>query len=337
MKEILSSLVRGVDLSPPQMERAVGLLMDGRATQAQIGAFLAALRQKGESIDELTAAVHVIRSRAVPLGAEGPLLDTCGTGGDGRGTFNISTATAFVAAAAGVRVAKHGNRAASGSVGAADVLETLGARIEMTPGQALSVLERTGITFLFAPNFHPAFRHVAAARKELGFRTLFNLTGPLCNPAGASRQLVGLFAREWMRPVGEVFLRLGCDRVMIVHGADGSDEMTTTGPTFVVEVSGENIREFSVSPSDVGLAEAEAADLKGGDAETNAAILRSLLGGESGPRADVVALNAGAALYVGGKAATIGDGVASARRLLRAGTPLERMQAFIAATRETTA
>ncbi len=337
MKEILSILVQGADLSSVQMERAVGLLMDGRATQAQIGAFLAALHEKGESVDELTAAVRVIRSRAVPVTAAGPLIDTCGTGGDGRGTFNISTATAFVAAAAGARVAKHGNRAASGKVGAADVLEALGARIDLTADQALSVLERTGITFLFAPNFHPAFRHVGAARKELGFRTLFNLTGPLCNPAGASRQLIGLFAREWMRPVAEVLRRLDCEHALVVHGADGSDEITTMGSTFVLEVSADGIEESSISPCDFGITDSSATDLAGGDAETNAGIVCSVLAGEPGPAADVVALNAGAAIYVAGKAATIAEGVSDAQRLMRAGAPAERLQAFVDATREATA
>ena len=334
MKEILSILVDGSELSTAQMEKAVGLLMDGHATQAQIGAFLAALHAKGESVDELTAAVRIIRSRAVGVPAEGPLLDTCGTGGDGRGTFNISTATAFVAAAAGARVAKHGNRAASGRVGAADVLEALGARIDLNSEQALAVLEATEITFLFAPNFHPAFGHVAGARKELGFRTLFNLTGPLCNPAGVRRQLIGLFAREWTRPVAEVVKRLGCDHALIVHGADGSDEITTTASTFVVEVVGDSIEEYSVSPPDFGLEFAQAADLRGGDADANAGILRAVLGGEAGAAADVVALNAGAAIYVAGKAVGIAEGVNRARGLMKAGVPAEILQAFITATRE---
>lgn len=332
MKTCLARLAEGEDLSGEQMEFAVGIIMDGAATQAQIGAFLSLLHAKGETTEELVAAVKAMRARANRVSASGALLDTCGTGGDGLGTFNISTATAFVCAAAGARVAKHGNRAASGKVGAADVLEASGAALQLTPQAAATLLDAVGITFLFAPAFHPAVSQVVGPRRELGFRTIFNLTGPLCNPAGATHQLLGLFSAEWLEPVANALLALGTKRSLVVHGCDGSDEITLAGPTTIVEVNAaESVpKRYTLRPSDFGLEERPTATLEGGsEASENAALLRAVLAGRAGPLGDVVALNAGAALYAGELAPDIAAGVARAQELLQAGTPAVVLESFI--------
>lgn len=332
MRAILAELTAGRDLAATEMERAVGMIMDGEATGAQVGAFLAALRMKGETKDELVAAVRAMRARAVKVDAGGPLLDTCGTGGDGLGTFNISTATAFVAATAGARVAKHGNRAASGKVGAADVLEALGAVIDGGPEVALRCLDQAGVCFMFAPVYHPAVKNVAVARREVAFRTLFNLTGPLCNPAGASRQLLGLFSPDWLVPVAEALRELGSERALVVHGGDGSDEVSAVAPTAVVELSGGEISEYTIDPAEFGISVAGTAELDGGDADTNAGIIREVLGGGPGPRSDAVALNAGAALVAAGLAGDMAGGVEWARSILSAGEALGTLERFVTAT-----
>jgi anthranilate phosphoribosyltransferase len=334
VKQALARLVAGADLSAAEMGSAMSTIMDGEASPAQAGAFLAALAAKGETVEEMVAAVQVLRERAVTLRTTAPVIDTCGTGGDGLSTFNVSTAASFVAAAAGAKVAKHGNRAASGRVGAADVLEALGARIELGPEAASRCLERCGLAFLFAPLYHPAVRHVALVRRELGFRTLFNLTGPLCNPAGARRQVIGLFSNDWLLPVAEVLRRLGSEHVLVVHGGDGSDEITAASSTFVVELKGGEIREYEVAPEDFGIGRCAQDALKGGDAAENAKMLREVLAGASGPRADVTAMNAGAAIHVAGIAATLAGGVARAREILSAGEALRVLEAFVAATQE---
>jgi anthranilate phosphoribosyltransferase len=333
VKSTLARLVAGGDLAGSEMSSAMATIMDGQATPAQVGAFLTALRAKGETVEELVAAVRVLRERAVELRTPFDVIDTCGTGGDGLGTFNVSTAAAFVAAAAGAKVAKHGNRAASGKVGAADVLEALGANIELGPEAAARCLSRHGIAFLFAPLYHPAVRHVAPVRRELGFRTLFNLTGPLCNPAGARRQVIGLFSPDWLEPVAETLRRLGSEHVLVVHGEDGADEITPCGVTQVVELRGGEIRRFEVSPEGFALGRSDTAELEGGDAATNAAMLRAVLGGEQGARHAAVALNAGAAIHVAGIAASLAGGVARAREILTAGEALPLLDAFVAETR----
>ena len=319
MKEVLAKLVQGTDLSGFEMEFAIGCVVDGVATPAQTGAFLAALAAKGETVEELVATVHALRERCLKVRYRGTVVDTCGTGGDGLGMFNVSTAAAFVAAAAGAKVAKHGNRAASGKVGAADVLEALGAPIELTPQAVALCLDRCGFAFLFAPAYHPALRQVGALRRELGFRTLFNLTGPLCNPAGATRQVIGLFARRWLRPIAEVLRVLGSERVMVVHGGDGSDELTPVAETSVVELRDGALSEYQVMPEDFGMTRCRIEDLAGGDAQENAKLLREVLGGAEGPRSDAVALNAGAAIYVAGLAPTLAGGIDKARDVLGAG------------------
>jgi anthranilate phosphoribosyltransferase len=337
MKEALARLVEGCDLTEAEMTGAMRTIVDGHASQAQVGSFLTGLRLKGETVDELVAAVRVLREKAVPVTTDGVVIDTCGTGGDGLGMLNVSTAAAFVAAAAGAKVAKHGNRAASGKVGTADVLEALGAVIELAPDAASRCLDRCGITFLFAPAYHPAVRHVAAARRELGFRTFFNLTGPLCNPAGARRQVLGLFAKEWMAPVAECLRRLGSDHVLVVHGADGSDEITTTAETHVVELSGGELRSFEIEPESFGMKRSAPEDLEGGDAATNAARLRDVLGGARNAYADATALNAGAAIYVAGISATLAGGVARAREILGSGEAVAVLDAFVAETQASAA
>lgn len=333
MKAVLARLVAGHDLSDTEMTAAVATIMNGDATAAQIGAFLTALHIKGETVEELSATVRVLREKAVTVPTSLPVIDTCGTGGDGLGTFNVSTAAAFVAAAAGAKVAKHGNRAASGKVGAADVLEALGAAIELAPRAAARCLDRCGITFLFAPAYHPAVRHVAAARRELGFRTLFNLTGPLCNPAGARRQVIGLFSSDWLYPVTETLRRLGSEHVLAVHGADGSDEITPAAETLVAELRGGEILSYDITPEQFGFTRCSTADLTGGDAQHNASLIREVLGGGAGPCGAATALNAGAAIYVAGIAASLAGGVARASEILRGGEALAVLDAFIAETK----
>ena len=330
MKTALARLLGGADLADAEMSAVMATIMDGAATAAQVGAFLTALRVKGETVEELVATVRVLRERAVELRTTSSVVDTCGTGGDGLGTFNVSTAAAFVAAAAGAKVAKHGNRASSGKVGAADVLEALGAAVELGPEAASRCLERCGITFLFAPIYHPAVRHVAAARRELGFRTLFNLTGPLCNPAGARRQVIGVFAREWLEPVAETLRHLGSEHVLVVHGGDGSDEITPAAATSVAELKGGEIVSYEIEPEDFAIARCASSELAGGDAAENARLLREVLAGAGGPRSDATALNAGAAIHVSGIALSLAGGVARAREILRTSDALRVLEAFIA-------
>ncbi len=311
------------------MEAAITRVINGQATAAQTGAFLAALAAKGETVEELIATVHVLRERCLRVSYPGPLIDTCGTGGDGLGTFNVSTAAGFVAAAAGAKVAKHGNRAASGKVGAADVLEALGVNLDLSAHGAVHCLDRCGFAFLFAPTYHPALRQVGPLRRELGFRTLLNLTGPLCNPAGVTRQVVGLFARRWLVPVAEALRVLGSERVMVVHGADGSDEITPAAATSVVELRDGELLQYDVEPEDFGIARCKTQDLGGGDALENARYLREVLGGVEGPRSDAVALNAGAAIYVAGLAPSLGAGVDKARDVLGARLALGLLEVYI--------
>lgn len=330
MKEILRKIAGGETLAPADVERAVGAIMDGAATPAQVGALLMGLRLRGETAEQLVAAARAVRARCRRVEVEGPVLDTCGTGGDGLGTFNVSTAAALVAAAGGARVAKHGNRAASGKVGAADVLEAAGVRLEIGPERAARAIEELGFAFLFAPAHHPAFKFVAGPRREVGVPTLFNLLGPLCNPAGASHQLLGLADDAWMDRVASALRDLGCARALVVHGADGSDEITLTGPTAVVEVGKEGVRRYSISPEQLGCGPCRLEDLAGGEtAEENASRLFAILGGEPGPISDVVAANAGAALYVAEVTRSIGEGVERAREVLRSGEAERLLRDYI--------
>jgi len=334
--DICSALARVVacePLSEAEMEAVMQQIMEGKVTPAQIGGLLIALRMKGETVDEITGAVRAMRARATPVRPRSPLIvDTCGTGGDQRGTFNISTAAAFIAAGAGVIVAKHGNRAMSGRVGGADVLEALGVNIDLPPEQVAACIDTVGIGFLHAPNFHQAMRHAAGPRRELGVRTMFNLLGPLSNPAGARHQLVGVFAPEWTEPLAAALARLGSVHALVVHGDDGLDEISLTAPTRISEWHAGTLRSYRMTPEEFGLRFCRASDLDGGDCANAAKIIRSILANESGPRADIAVLNAAAVLYVGGRVTSIVDGMALARESIRSGRALQKLTELVAFT-----
>lgn len=327
----IAELTQRHDLTEADMEAVVLAMMAGETTPAQIAAFLVALRMKGERVEEIAGAARAMRRHATPMPALADVVDTCGTGGDMRHTFNISTAAAFIAAGAGLRIAKHGNRAMSGAVGGADVLEALGVRIDLDAERVAACIETAGIGFLFAQAFHPAMRHVAPVRRELGVRTVFNLLGPLTNPAGARRQLVGVFAREWVEPLAHALGRLGGDRALVVHGDDGLDELSLTGASSIAELRDGVVRVFRFAPTDAGLAPCRPEDLAGGSAADNAAIVRAILSGTaSAAQRDIALLNAGAVLDVGGAADGIAAGVVLARRAVAEGAARARLEALIA-------
>jgi len=319
-KEALWRLAAGEHLTREETEDLFGQLMDGQVSDPIKAALLVALRMKGETVAEIAGAAAAMRRRSVHIRhrLEG-VVDTCGTGGDGRGTFNISTAAALVAAAAGVSVAKHGNRSVSSRSGSADVLAALGVKIEIDPETSARALETVGITFLFAPILHPAMREVMPVRRELGMRTIFNVLGPLTNPAGARRQVMGVYADSLVEPIGHVLRDLGAEHALVVHGADGLDEITTTGPTHVAEVRDGEVRAYTLEPERFGIARTRVEDLAGGGPEDNAALMHHVLAGEPGPLADITALNAGAAIYVAGIASTLEEGYAKAREILASG------------------
>jgi len=330
IREALETILAGEDLSRGDTEELFGQLMDGALSEVQKTALLVALRMKGESAAEIAGAASAMRQRVVPIPHDRPrAVDTCGTGGDGRGTFNISTAAAFVAAAAGAPIAKHGNRSVSSKCGSADVLASLGVNIDVTPEQAGEALNEVGIAFLFAPKLHPAMREVMPVRKALAVRTVFNVLGPLTNPAGARRQVMGVYAPELVERIARVQVELGGDHALVVHG-DGLDEITTTGTTRIAEVRSGEMVLHEVRPQDFGLEPTTAAELAGGDPETNAALLRRVFGGEDGPLARVTALNAGAAIYVGGLVESLAEGVASARKVLASGAAAAKLEELIA-------
>ena len=317
---LLEKLQRQEDLTEAESAAAMGRIMDGEAPPAQVAGLLVALRQKGERPAEVVGFARAMRARAVPLSQPRPdAFDTCGTGGDGAGTFNISTVAAIVVAACGVPVAKHGNRSASSRCGSADVFEALGVNIAAVPAVAEACLAEAGLAFLFAPTFHPSMRHAAPVRRELGVRTAFNLLGPLTNPAGARRQIVGVPRPELTELLARALGLLGSERAWVVHGADGLDELSTTGYTKVSETRGGAVRTFYLHPADVGLAKADPADLAGGDATENAMIARDVLDGATGPRRDIVLFNAGAALLVAGAVPSVSDGIARAAQAIDGG------------------
>lgn len=315
------------------MEHVVAAIMSGEWTPAQMGAFLAALRTKGESIEEITGAARAMRRFATPVAYSRPLVDSCGTGGDRSGTFNISTAAALIAAGAGVAVAKHGNRAMSGKVGGADVLEALGVKLELTPGAVVRCLDAAGIAFLYAPAFHPAMRHAGAVRRELGVRTIFNLLGPLANPAGATRQVLGVFAEQWLEPLAAALGKLGSERAFVVHGTDGLDEISVCAPTRVAELRDGKVHSYQISPADFGVEEYAADQLRGGDADANAAILRSIVMGRATPAQTAVALvNAAAVVWIGGAANSLLQGMELARTAVASGAAMRSLQKLIEAS-----
>jgi len=332
MKGLIAKVAGGSSLTEAEAETAFDIIMSGDATPAQIGALLMGLRVRGETVDEITGAVKVMRAKALAVSAPPDAIDIVGTGGDASGTHNISTAASLVVAACGVPIAKHGNRALSSKSGAADVLTALGVNIEADLTLIEKAIREAGIGFLMAPRHHSAMRHVAGARVELGTRTVFNLLGPLSNPAGVKRQFSGAFAREWIEPMARVLGNLGSERAWVVHGADGLDELTTTGPTYVAELKDGAVTTFEITPSDAGLPEAKPEDLKGGDADTNAAAITAVLNGEAGPFRDVVLLNAAAALIVAGRATTLGEGTAMAAMALDDGSARGTLAKLVAIT-----
>ncbi len=325
-REALQRWIDGEDLDRGEVEGLFGRLMDGALSDVYKAALLAALAGKGESVAEITGAAAAMRSRVTPIPHHRDrLVDTCGTGGDGSGSFNISTAAALVAAGAGVEIAKHGNRSVSSQCGSADVLEQLGVKVQVSPEEAGLALDTIGVAFLFAPGLHPAMREVMPVRRELGVRTVFNLVAPLTNPAGARRQVLGVPERRWVSTHAAVLADLGCDHALVVHG-DGLDEITTTGETHVAEVRGPDVGTTTIRPEEFGIRPVSKADLAGGSAEVNAASMMKILEGEEGPLADISALNAGAAIYVGGLADDLASGVDLARECLASGAALAKLE-----------
>jgi anthranilate phosphoribosyltransferase len=326
---LLEKLRRHEDLSSDEARQAMGAIMDGDAQPSHIAGLLMALALKGERPAEMVGFARAMLERAVPLPAPiAPVFDTCGTGGDGARTFNVSTAAAIVLAGAGVRVAKHGNRAVSSRAGSADVFEALGVRLDAAPAVVAAALEQVGLAFFFAPSWHPSMRHAGPTRRELGVRTAFNLLGPLTNPAGARRQLVGVSRPEHTELVARALGDLGAERAWVVHGAGGLDELSTLGHTKVSELRHGMVNTFWVHPADVGLRTASAEALAGGSAAENAAMIRSLLAGEAGPRRDVVLLNAGAALLVAEAVGSLAEGVRRAADAIDSGEAARRLERF---------
>ena len=330
-KALLSKLALGQRLSEGEAALAFDRMMSGDATPAQMGGFLMALRVRGETVEEITGAARTMRAKALRIDAPPGAIDTVGTGGDGAGTFNISTAASLVVAACGVPVAKHGNRAFSSRSGAADILAALGVNIDAEPSIVGRAMVEAGIGFLMAPRYHSAMRHVGPTRVELGTRTIFNLLGPLSNPAGAKRQLVGVFAPNWVRPIAEVLAKLGSERAWVVHG-DGLDELTTTGTTLVAELKDGKVASFEVTPEDAGLPRATLDDIKGGDPAANAAQLTLLLDGRRGPLRDIVLLNSAAALIVAGRARDLRRGVDQAAEAIDEGKARRVLEKLVAIT-----
>ena len=334
IKGFLAKVAGGASLDEAEAEQAFDIIMSGDATPAQIGAFLMGLRVRGETVDEITGAARIMRAKAHQVTAPDGAIDVVGTGGDGSGTLNISTGAALVVAGCGVPVAKHGNRALSSKCGAADVLAQLGVNIDADMELIERAIREANIGFLMAPRHHGATRHVAGPRIELATRTVFNILGPLSNPAMVKRLLVGVFSGDWVVPMAEVLGKLGVEKAWVVHGSDGLDELTTTGPSRVAAVEGGKVETFEVSPEDAGLPRAESDDLKGGDASYNAAAMRAMLAGESGPYRDVVIYTAAAALVVADKAGDLKQGAALAAAAVDGGAARAALDGMVAITNE---
>lgn len=329
----LAEIAGGRSLFEDEAEAAFGAVMSGEATPAQIGGFLIGMRVRGETVAEITGAARVMRANALKVAAPADAIDTCGTGGDASGSFNISTAAAFVVAACGVPVAKHGNRRLSSRAGSADVLTALGVNIDSGPDQVGRAIREVGIGFMMAPLHHAATRHVAGVRVELATRTIFNLLGPLSNPAGVRRQLMGVYAPQWVRPLAEVLQRLGAESAWVVHG-DGMDELTTTGLNEVATLEDGGVDSFTLDARDLGFARVSADALAGGDADDNARMMRDLFTGTTGPIRDIVLLNAAAALKVAGRVASLGDGITRAAEAIDGGRATQILDRLIAITNE---
>ncbi|KAA3646756.1 MAG: anthranilate phosphoribosyltransferase [Chloroflexi bacterium] len=336
LKPYIAKVLAKENLQAEEAEAAMEIIMTGQATPAQIGGYLVGLRMKGETVAEITGSARSMRAQAKKVNVKSngtPLVDTAGTGGDGAHTFNISTAAAFVIAGAGRPVAKHGNRAASSKCGSADVLETLGVHLNLSPEDVATCIEDVGIGFMFAPNFHPAMKHAIGPRRELGQRTIFNLLGPLTNPAGAAHQLIGVYAPELTRPLAEVLGELGGEAAMVIHGEGGLDELSTSGPNRVSHLQGGNVSTYEIDPAELGLRPASQEDLTGGDPELNATMLRALLSGEDdSPRKDVVLLNAAAALAA--ESGDVAAGLEEARISLENGAAQAKLDSLITKSQE---
>src|SRR5512146_1899228 len=325
-KALIAKVATGATLTREEAAGAFDRMMSGEATPSQMGGLLMALRVRGETVDEITGAVTTMRAKMLGVKAPRDAIDIVGTGGDASGSYNISTCAAFVTAGAGVPVAKHGNRALSSKSGAADVLQALGVKIDLDAAQVGHCVREAGIGFMFAPSHHPAMKNVGPTRVELATRTIFNLLGPLSNPAGVTRQMVGVFSRQWVQPLAQVLKNLGAESVWVVHGSDGLDEITLTGPTFVAALENGNIRTFEVTPEEAGLKRVGGEALKGGDADANAIALQSVLDGMPNPFRDVALLNAAAALIVAGRATNLKEGVALGTRSLDSGAAAGRLK-----------
>jgi anthranilate phosphoribosyltransferase len=330
LKSIIAKVATGATLTREESAAAFDSLMSGEATPSQMGGLLMALRVRGETVEEITGAVSAMRAKMLRVTAPTDAVDIVGTGGDGSGSVNVSTCASFIVAGTGVPVAKHGNRALSSRSGAADVLAALGVKIDLKPEQVGRCVKEAGIGFMFAPSHHPAMKNVGPTRTELATRTIFNLLGPLSNPAGVKRQMVGVFSRQWVQPLAQVLKNLGAESVWVVHGSDGLDEITLTGPTFVAALENGNIRSFEVTPEEAGLGRAGGEGLKGGDANANAVALQGVLDGKPSAYRDVALLNAAAALVVAGKAKTLKDGVALGTKSLDSGAAAAKLKQLIA-------
>ncbi|MDR1590015.1 MAG: anthranilate phosphoribosyltransferase [Oscillospiraceae bacterium] len=334
IKEAIYSVLGGNDLSLGEAREVMSEMMEGRATPAQMGAFLTAMRSKGETIDEITACASVMREKCVRLEPGRDVLDIVGTGGDELYSFNISTVSAFVIAAGGVPVAKHGGRSVSSKCGSADLLEALGANISLSARESERVLEKTGMCFMLASVYHSAMKHVAPVRRELGVRTIFNILGPLSNPAGANMQLLGVYDESLVQPLASVLSNLGVKRAMVVHGHDGLDEITLTGSTTICEASGGRLNSYFITPEQFGLERRELRELVGGGPEENAAIARAVLSGERGAKRDVVLLNSAVCLYMARSDVTLRECVSIAAEIIDSGRARAKLEEFVAATRE---
>jgi len=329
LKSIIGKVATGASLSRDEAASAFDAMMSGEATPSQMGGLLMALRVRGETVDEITGAVAAMRSKMLTVTAPPEAVDIVGTGGDGSGSVNVSTCAAFIVSGAGVPVAKHGNRALSSRSGAADVLASLGVKIDLKPEQVGRCVRECGIGFMFAPAHHPAMKNVGPTRVELATRTIFNLLGPLSNPAGVKRQMVGVFSRQWVQPLAQVLKNLGSESAWVVHGSDGLDEITLTGPTFVSALHNGEIRNFEVTPEEAGLSRCEAGALRGGDADANAIALQSVLDGKPSPYRDVALINAAAALVVAGRAKDLKEGVAIGVRSIDSGAANAKLKHLV--------
>ncbi len=329
IREAIVTLVSGNSLTMEQAADVMKEIMDGEATPAQFGSFVTALRLKGETVEEIAGMARVMREKSVPVSVSGPLVDTCGTGGDSSKTFNISTTAAFVVAGAGLKVAKHGNRGMSSGCGSADVLDALGVKIELGAPEVEKCLEDIGIGFMFAPVFHPAMKYAAPSRREIGIRTVFNILGPMTNPAGAQSQLLGVFEESLVMKMAQVLCLLGCRHALVVHGEDGLDEITLGGKTTVCELKGEEISRYYIDPEDFGFPRTGLSSLRGGPPQENADILRRVLRGEKGPYRDIVLVNAAATLVAGDLAKDLEKGVRLASEAIDSGRAMEKLEGLI--------